>query len=216
MGLSAILEASQQHFEFDPTASVKKDYEWWGIYQHIGPNRSGKGLGTAIEAWKAYRRGVPVFANCSINPYTDEIDHILRFPHYDYDPGEVFPMALEGVFVVLDQAEQFADAGAATRAVRNIGHFGYQAKKRSIAFHVDTVRAKNIFNRVRQNSDWNIYSKRYPHDWHLPLQAVLYDLRTDEKGDGTVQSRKVLLRNPIERGFGKLYNSLAYVRKEES
>ena len=212
--MSAILEASQG-YQFDPSASTGKNYEWWGIYQHIGPNRTGKGLGMAIEAWKAYRRGIPVFANCTHNPYTGEIDHILRFPHYDYDPSEVFPMALENVFIITDQAEQFMDATAATKAVRNLGHFGYQAKKRSIAWHFDTVRPRNIYNRVRQNSDWNIYSKRYPHDWHLPLKAVLYDLRTDEKGDGTVQSRKVLLRNPIERGFGRLYNSLAYVRKED-
>jgi len=212
--MSAILEASQQ-YDFSPSSSVKSEYEWWGIYQHIGPNRSGKGLGIAIEAWKAYRRGVPVFANCTPNPYTGEIDHIFRFPHYDYNPSEVFPMALEGVFVTLDQAEQFADATSATKAVRNLGNFAYQAKKRLISFHIDTVRPRNIYNRMRFISDWNIYSKRYPHDWHQPLKAVLYDLRTDEKGDGSVQSRKVVLRNPIERGFGKLYNSLAYVRKEE-
>jgi len=213
--MSAILEASQG-YQFDPSASTGREYEWWGIYQHIGPNRTGKGLGMAIEAWKAYRRGVAVFANCTESPITGEIDHIIRFPHYDYDPNGIFPMALEGVFVVLDQAEQFIDATAATKAVRNFGNFSYQAKKRLIALHFDTVRPRNIYNRVRYNSDWNIYSKRYPHDWHLPLKAVLYDLRTDEKGDGTVQSRKVLLRNPIERGFGRLYNSLAYVRKEDS
>lgn len=213
--MSAILQASQGLSAPPPDGPIKQEYEWWGIYQHIGPNRSGKGLGIAIEAWKAYRRGVPVFANCTRNPFSGEIDHIFRFPHYDYDPRDVFPMALEGVFVTLDQAEQFADATAPTRAVRNLGNFAYQAKKRLISLHIDTVRPRNIYNRMRFISDWNIYSSRYPHNWHLPLKAVLYDLRTDEKGDGSVQSRKVVLRNPIERGFGKLYNSLAYVRKEE-
>jgi hypothetical protein len=214
--MSAILEATQPQFQFNPASPAKQEYDWWGIYQYIGPNRSGKGMGMAIEEWKAWRRGIPVFANCTENPYTGEIDHILRFPHYDYDPNKIFPMALEGVCVRLDQAEQFIDATAPTKAVRNFGNFSYQAKKRLIRLDFDTVRPRNIYNRVRFNSDWNIYCKRYPHDWHQPLKAVLFDLRTDEKGDGTVQSRKVLLRNPIERGFGKLYNSLAYVRKEDS
>ena len=196
---------------FQPT----KAFEQWGIYQHVGPNRSGKGMGLAIEAWKAYRRGVPVFANCTLNPYTEEKDHILRFPHYDYDPDQLFKMALEGVFVITDQAEQFMDSGAATTAVRNMGHFGYQAKKRSIAWHFDTVRSRNIYNRVRKNPDWIIYSKRIPPDWHKPLQAVQYELTTDERGDGSIQSRKILLVHPIERGFGNLYNSLAYVLKQE-
>ena len=193
------------------------DWDWFqqhaGIYQHQGPNRSGKGMGIAIEAWKAYRHGIPVFANCSISPVTGQIDHILNFPHYHYDPDEVFDMALEGVFILTDQAEQFIDALGATKAVRSIGNFGYQAKKRLIAWHFDTVRAKNIFNRVRQNPDWIIYSRRYPRDWHLPLKAIRFELSTDPNGDGQERHRIVWLVNPIERGFGKLYNSYAYVRK---
>lgn len=212
--MSAILEAASPDFQWEPSSPVRREYEWWGIYQHIGPNRSGKSLGMAIEAWKAYRRGVPVFANCTRNPYTGEKDHILRFPHYDYDPSEVFPMGLEGVFILTDQAEQFMDSSAATIAVRNMGHFGFQAKKRLVAWHFDTPRSKLIYNRVRTNSDWNIYSSRFPHNWHLPLKAVQYKLQTDERGDGDVQTRRVILKYPIERGFGKLYNTLAYVRKE--
>lgn len=184
----------------------------WGIYQHLGPNRSGKTMGMVIDAWKAYRRGVDVYCNCSENPFTNEVEHILNFPHIDYQPGELLNMGLRNVFVMTDQAEQFMDATAATKAVRQIGNFGYQAKKRSIAWHHDSVRAMNLYNRIRKNPDWIIYSKRYPHNWHLPLKAIRLEFTTDQNGDGNVQSRKRLIVNP-ERFF-PLYNDVAMVRTD--
>jgi len=188
-------------------------FQDWGIFQHVGPNRSGKSMTMAIEAWKAYRRGIEVYANCSTNPFTGQVEHILNFPHTDYVPGELMQLGLRSVYVMTDQAEQFMDATAPTKAVRQMGYFGYQAKKRLLAWHYDTVRAKNIYNRVRLNPDWIIYSKRYPHDWKKPLQAIRLELTTDERGDGNVQSRVRWVHHP-ER-FYPLYNDVAMVRAED-
>jgi len=193
-------------------------FQDWGIFQHVGPNRSGKSMSMAIEAWKAYRRGIEVYANCSTNPFTEEVEHILNFPHTDYVPGELMQLGLRSVYVMTDQAEQFMDATAPTKAVRQMGYFGYQAKKRLLAWHYDTVRAKNIYNRVRLNPDWIIYSKRYPHDWKKPLKAIRLELTTDEKGDGNVQSRVRWIGvppAPPASTFFPLYNDVAMVRAED-
>jgi len=204
-----MMQALEQ-LDYHPVESLYQD---WGIFQHVGPNRSGKSLGMALEAWKAFRRDVDIYCNCSVNPFTQQVEHIINFPHYDYEPGSLMQMGLKGVFIITDQAEQFMDATAPTKAVRQMGYFAYQAKKRSIAWHYDTVRAKNIYNRVRLNPDWIIYSKRFPHNWRQPLKAVRLELTTDERGDGNVQSRIRWIFNP-ERFF-PLYNDVAMVRSED-
>src|SRR5258708_10676055 len=80
------------------------------------------------------------------------------------------------------------DCTAARTTVLQMGYSGYQAKSGLLAWLYDTGRAKNIYNRVRLNPHCIIYSKRYPHTWNQPLQAVRLELTTDEKGDGNVQS----------------------------
>jgi hypothetical protein len=185
----------------------QEQYENYGIYEHVGPNRSGKTMLSAIEAWVAYNRGLQVYCNCSENPFTGKTEHILNFPHTDYVPGDLMQMGLRGVYVMTDQAEQFMDATAPTKAVRQMGYFNYQAKKRWIAWHYDTVRHKNIYNRVRLNPDWIIYTRRYPHDWRKPLVAIRLEITQDEN------TRVRWILNP-ERFF-PLYNDVAMVRPEE-
>lgn len=189
--------------------SQESEFQDWGIFEHTGPNRSGKTMLSAIEAWIAFNMGLDVYCNCPTNPFTEEIEHILNFPHYDYVPGELFHLGLKSCYVMTDQAEQFMDATAPTKAVRNLGYFNYQAKKRNLAWHFDTVRHKNIYNRIRLNPDWIIYTRRYPRDWREPVQAIRLEITQDEH----VRVRWIV--DPIGKGVGTLYNDVVLVRPTE-
>src|SRR5438552_18702790 len=114
-------------------------FQDWGIFQHVGPNRSGKSMSMAIEAWKAYRRGIEVYANCSTNPFTGQVEHILNFHHTDYVPGELMQLGLRSVYVMTDQPEQLMDVTVMTKAVGQMRYFGYQAKNGLLEGHYDNV-----------------------------------------------------------------------------
>jgi len=91
------------------------------------------------------------------------------------------------VYIMTDQAEQILDATSPTKAVRNLGYFGYQAKKRRLSWHYDTVRIKNIYNRVRFNPDFTVETERVPREWREPLQAIKVRIwATDEGHKDTV------------------------------
>jgi hypothetical protein len=193
----------------DESFDLMPEYLDWGIVATIAPNRNGKTMFNALEAWKAYRRGLDVWCNCPTNPYTEETEHILNFPHYDYVPGELFNLGLKRDFVMTDQTEQILDATAPTKAVRNLGYFAYQAKKRYLAWRYDTLRAMNIYNRVRKLPDFIVYVKRYPKDWRKPLQA----LRVQIEQDDNIKVRWII--DPLGKGFGDIYNDVVMVRPEE-
>jgi hypothetical protein len=185
------------------------EYDDWGIVETVGPNRNGKTMFNAIEAWKAYCAGLDVYCNCPENPYTGETEHILNFPHYDYVPGQLFNLRLRSAFVMTDQAEQFMDATAPTKAVRNMGYFNYQAKKRWLAWRYDTVRHKNIYNRIRLNPDWIVYCRRYPRNWKRPVQAIKLTITQDEN------ERTRWIVDPIGKGLGQIYNDVVVVSPDE-
>ena len=109
-----------------------------------------------------------------------------------------------------DQAEQFFDATNVTKAVRNMGYFNYQAKKRWLAWRFDTPRHKNIYNRIRLNPDYICYCKRYPQDWKKPVKAIKITITHEE------YERTRWIIDPIGKGLGRIYNDIVLVRPDEA
>ena len=70
------------------------------IWEIHGDNRSGKGLLEALFAWHGYNDGRTIYCNCPLNPITEEYDHILNFPHLDYNPAGMFNYNLDRKSVV--------------------------------------------------------------------------------------------------------------------
>src|SRR6266849_2261533 len=195
-----------------PKTSVSRQEGSLIIYEHWGENRSGKTLLHALFGWFAYLAGMQVYCNCPQDPYTEEYVHIVRNPHIDYDPARLFQHNLINCYVITDQAEQVMDERLANKtSVRNMGYFSYQAKKRLIEWHYDTVRIKNIELRVRLNPDFRIHTERVPHDYRQALKAIKVTIWPPE-GAGE-HDRVMYLVNP-ERFF-PLYNHLVLVPPEE-
>jgi hypothetical protein len=142
------------------------------IYEIHGDNRSGKGVIEALMAWSAFVEGDPIYCNCPRDPATGDYDHILNFPHQDYNPATAFYQNWHDVTAITDEGEIYMDSAFRTKAVRNVYLFGYQVRKRGIRWIYSTVRLKNIELRVRLNPDFAIETKRYPKDAQKPLRAV--------------------------------------------
>ena len=144
-----------------------------GIYESVAPNRFGKTFNQAVGAWKAYLHGMKVLCNCPVDPSNGKVEHILNFPHTDYDPYQLVFLDLSNCYVITDEAGQVMDARVcAKKDIRQLGYFNYQAKKRDISWHFDTVRDKNIDPRIRLNPDYVLYAHRIPKDWHQPLRMI--------------------------------------------
>jgi hypothetical protein len=169
-----------------------------------GQNRVGKTFTMALGAWEAEEQDMDVWCNCPIDPMTGQIDHILNIPHYDYNPYELLRKNLWNVYLMTDQAEQVMDATAPTVAVRNLGNFNYQAKKRGIAWRFDTPRHKNIYNRIRLNPDGWIYPERIPSNWRLPLKQIRLII--------DIQDRRVFLRIKNPQDYFDIYNDKVMLR----
>ena len=170
------------------------------IFEEYGDNRSGKTLLEALFAWIAVNRGKTVFCNCPMNPMTQQRDHILNFPHIDYDPSGLFNYNLKDAHVITDEGELYMDSAFRTKAVRNLYLFGYQARKRDVDWHYTTVRIKNIDLRVRLNPDFAIQTIRFPKDYRKPLIAIKMIVTPRYGG----KDHTIWLRHP-ERFF-PLYN----------
>lgn len=187
-----------------------------GIYEisgggkdgHRQQNRIGKTFTMAYSGYFAEEAGMDVWCNCPTNPRTETREHILNYPHYDFDPYELINEDLWNVYLMIDQAEQVMDATQATSAVKNLGNFVYQARKRAIAFRYDTPRHKNIFNRIRLNIDAWIYPERIPANWKLPLKAIrlIVDLPT---------GRRFFLRINNPQDYFPIYNDKVMLRPPE-
>lgn len=180
-----------------------------GIYETVAPNRFGKTLIQAIGAWQAYLRGMTVLCNCPTNPATQEVEHILNFPHTDYNPYELIYQDLWNVYVMTDEATQVMDARiSGKKDIRQMTYFGYQAKKRGLSWHFDTVRDKNIDPRIRFIPDYVLYPKRVPEDWHKPLRQIR--VRLDYNGG----SAWLTFKNPRE--YFSIYNHQTMIRPPEN
>ena len=169
------------------------------IWEHFGDNRSGKTLLHAIFAWEAYNQDKQVLCNCEFNPVTQQMDHILNFPHIDYEPKKLFYMNLRDCCIITDQAELYMDSALRNATARALYRFGYQVKKRGIDWHFDTVRIKNIEIRVRLNPDFALETKRFPRDYKKPLEAIKIVV-TPRYG----KDRTIWIRHP--ETFFPLYN----------
>ena len=170
------------------------------IWEIHGDNRSGKGLLEALFAWHGYNDGRTIYCNCPLNPITEEYDHILNFPHLDYNPAGMFNYNLKDCVVITDEGEIYMDSAFRTKAVRNMYLFGYQARKRGIDWYYTTVRIKNIELRIRLNPDFALETIRFPKDYRKPLIAVKV-IVTPRYGK---KDHTIWLRHP-ERFF-PLYN----------
>lgn len=144
-----------------------------GIYEHCAANRSGKTFLHALGGWYAYLDGKTVLCNCPFNPVTEQIEHILNYPHVDYDPYNLVYTDPYDLYVIIDEAAQVLDSRiCAKKEIRQLSHFFYQAKKRALSLHYDTVQHGNIDPRIRKNPDYILYSHRVPKNWREPLQRI--------------------------------------------
>jgi hypothetical protein len=176
-----------------------------GIFEADAKNRAGKTFTQAVGGWFAFNEGKTVYVNCPTNPVTKTVEHIVNYPHIDYDPYSLIHSNLWNAYVITDQAEQVMDARACQKKdIRNLGYFNYQAKKRALSWHYDTVRHKNIDPRIRLNPDWFLKIYRIPKNWLLPLQAIRINL-TGEDIDAWL-----IWRNPSQ--FFRVYNDKVMLR----
>src|SRR5712664_3424130 len=144
-----------------------------GIFEHCAANRSGKTFLHALGGWYAYNNGKKVYCNCPIHPATGEIEHILNYPHFDYEPYDLIDMDLMDCYVIVDEDGQVLDSRiTAKKPIRRLTHFFYQGKKRTLSLHYDTVQHGYIDPRVRKNPDYIVYTHRVPKNWREPLQAI--------------------------------------------
>lgn len=149
------------------------------IYRHGGDNRSGKTFLMAFYGWEAYNEGRTVYCNCPPELPGKKKEHVLNFPHIDAQPDSLFERDLYNCCVIIDQAEEFMDAFDAPKGgARDLSYFAYQATKKDVAFHFDTVRHMNILNRVRENAHFFITTKRIPPNPDLPLLAIVVHVRS--------------------------------------
>jgi hypothetical protein len=110
--------------------------------------------------------------------------------------------------VITDEAGQVMDARAcAKKDIRQLGYFNYQAKKRGISWHFDTVRDKNIDPRIRLNPDYVLYPTRIPKNWRLPLERI----RVRLEYDGGITRFKI--NNPSD--YFAIYNHQTMVRPKQ-
>jgi hypothetical protein len=177
-----------------------------GIFVHFGDNRSGKTFTNALFAWEAYNRGLKVYCNCPLDPRTGKFVCILNFPHYHYSMEEIFHMDLYGCYLITDEGVENMDSRTGmSKRTQNISYFGYQAKKRDLQWHYDTVLTDNIEKRIRKNPDYWIETKRIPRDINKPLIAIKMMI-TPRYGTG---SKTVYWTEPWN--YYPIYNSIVLV-----
>ncbi len=176
------------------------------LFEHWGDNRTWKSGGMAVEAWRAFNKGVCpqcnrrywipllpfvpttkcvlcdvvleriiIYCNCPKDEY-GEYHHILNFPHQHISPKEFWDYRrnLFNTYIMTDESitQSGLDARTIDNTVLETSYFGYQATKIGCDWHFDTVRHKNLGNRVRLNAHWYIHSIRYPPDPRLSLKGV--------------------------------------------
>lgn len=184
-----------------------------GVFESDAPNRTGKSFNQAVGGWFAFNEGKTVYCNCPTNPVTNKIEHILNYPHVDYDPYELINSDLYGAYIITDQAEQVMDARVCQKKdIRNLGYFSYQAKKRGLSWHYDTVRHKNIDPRIRLNPDYILYLYRIPKNWREPLQTIRIRLTWDG-GEAWLRfpNPQQFFGDP-KRGIPPIYNDKVMLR----
>lgn len=176
-----------------------------GIFESDAKNRTGKTFNQAVGGWFAYNEGKTVYVNCPMNPVTGKMEHIVNYPHVDYDPYQLIRMDLFEAYIITDQFEQVADARiCGKKDIRNLGNFNYQAKKRRCSWHYDTPRHKNIDPRIRLNPDWILHLTRVPKNWLLPLQMIRIRL------EGEDVNVNLVWKNPAQ--FFRVYNEKVMLR----
>jgi len=118
---------------------------------------------------------IVIYCNCPIDEL-GEYHHILNFPHKHISPSEFWDYRknLFNTFIMTDEGitNEGMDSRKIDQAVLETSYFGYQATKIGCDWHFDTVRHKNLGNRVRLNAHWYIHSFRYPPDPRQALKAV--------------------------------------------
>ena len=176
-----------------------------GIGELVAPNRSGKTFVNCLGGWFAFNEGRTVLCNCPVSPRSGKIEHIINYPHIDYDPYNLITMDLYGPYIITDQAEQVMDARVCSRKdIRNLGYFNYQAKKRECSWRYDTVRHKNIDPRIRLNPDYALEIHRVPKNWREPLRAIRIKLMIDNSESW------LRIENPSE--YFPIYNDKVMLR----
>jgi hypothetical protein len=151
------------------------------LFEHWGDNRSGKSALNAFFAWLAYLHGQTVYCNCPQHPFTEQYNCILNFPHKHLNMKDIaYETELFDCYIMTDQGETAGlDAlNFNSKEVKEAGYFGYQATKAGVDWHWDSVRHKNIVNRLRFNIHFQIHTIRYPPDPRKPLQAIKVSIKS--------------------------------------
>ena len=188
-----------------------------GIMQHEAPNRSGKTFIHALGGWYAYNAGKRVLCNCPTDPESGKIQHILNYPHIDYDPYRLIYSNLFDDYVIIDEAGQVMDARVCSKKdVRQLGYFIYQAKKRGLSLHYDTIRHKNIDPRIRLNPDFILLLERVPKNWRLPLRAIKIQIEHSEGiSNAIIRNPQIYFGDPA-KGIPPIYNDKVMLRPKEN
>lgn len=188
-----------------------------GIMQHEAPNRFGKTFMHALGGWYAYHNGRKVYANCPTDPKSGQIEHILNYPHIDYDPYKLRFTNLFDAYVMIDEAGQVMDARVCSKKdVRQLGYFIYQAKKRGLSLHYDTLRHKNIDPRIRLIPDFILLLERVPKNWRLPLQSIRIQIEHSEGiSHAIIRNPTIYFGNPA-KGIPPIYNDKVMLRSLEN
>lgn len=161
----------------------------------------------ALFAWEAYNQKKKVYCNCRVGN-DGRRQEILNFPHFHINIDELEERDLWNCYVMFDEGVEFMDAfEAPKKEMREVSYFIYQAKKRGVDFHIDTVRVKNIYNRVRLNVDGYIETFRYPKNVKMPVQMIRFEV-TPRYG----KARTFRIQQPALGKLFKIYNHLATVQ----
>lgn len=188
------------------------------LFEHVGDNRSGKTYLMALWAFFDWLAGRRVYANCRVDKtYPSGYDCFLNFPHWHYNPSELYYMGeLPNCTVITDEAGEYMDARkAGADEVLQIGYWGKQATKQGIDWHWDTVYHDEIEKRIRKKWHYQIQTTRIPHDPNKTLVAI----RVESRSRYNATFKRGYFPNPDWNlpisTFYDIYNDKATIRRRQ-
>lgn len=117
------------------------------IIVFIGSRGSGKTLSMTIEAYKKYKQGYKIYSNYHLNfPYTPyTIDDLIMFA----ESGMYFGNTI----FLIDEAHIYFDSYQKGKRAMIFSYFLNQSSKNDIDVYLSTQFARQIFIRIRMNTE---------------------------------------------------------------
>lgn len=173
------------------------------IIVFIGSRNSGKTLSMTIEAYKKYKQGYKIYSNYHLNfsytPYT--IDDLLSFA----ESGMYFGNT---IFLV-DEAHIYFDSYSKGKRNMIFSYFLNQSSKNDIDIYLSTQFARQIFIRIRLNTEVVVESscrvvlwknkdsspvllenyRQKPNDYHTEVYVYNKIIKFSDSGNDKVVKR---------------------------